>query len=101
MKSSADLQILGFHCRHATFQIEPHPNREEHFMLILETETEPARQIGIYCSISDAFGAVTRQETGYAKWDNLEPHELPSRVHNITSWTFIKKHGTFSKTACS
>ncbi len=92
---------LSFESHWGTFSIDPEPQHENIFKLSLSQPGEEARELGFYCSISDAVSAVAQQQTGHPEWDQIPPMELPNRVHNIACWNFQQKMGTFSRAACS
>ena len=87
---------IGFESNWGYFTIESKDHREDLFTLKIETTGKTPLLLGHYCSISDAISAVTNQNTGYADWDQLSPDQLPSRVHDIVSWTFSQNFGTLS-----
>lgn len=101
MSQPSDQLSLTFDSDWGSFNIQPNDVQGKVFTLHLETADNQSLNLGHYCSISDAIGAVSRQETGYSKWDQLDANQVPLRVHNITSWKFRKYTGTFPRAACS
>lgn len=101
MFQSRDTLNLSYECDFGKFTIRPDKHREQVFCLVLIRENQDRVQLGLFCSISDAFNAVSRQETGYLEWDQLKPHQLPYRVHNIACWNFQQNVGTFPQAMCS
>lgn len=96
-----DTLSLSYQCDFGCFIIRPDKHRAQLFNLLLIRENQDRVRLGEYCSISDAFNAVSRQETGYLEWDQLKPHELPYRIHNIACWKFEQNVGTFPQEMCS
>lgn len=92
---------LSYECEFGCFTIRRDKHENEIFRLVLVRENRDRIQLGAFCSISDAFNAVSRQETGYLEWDQLKHHELPYRVHNIACWNFQQNLGTFPGAMCS
>jgi hypothetical protein len=82
---------LAFPSPYGRFTILPDPVEPHLFILTIEesgTNEGQPRVLGRYRSISDAIVAVTKQETGFLKWDELSQEQIPRRVHDITSWEF-------------
>jgi hypothetical protein len=73
------------------FTLEQDPERPQIITLCLKKQTDEKLKLQSYCSISDALSAVSQQRTGYADWDQLPLEKIPHRIHDITSWYFLKK----------
>lgn len=92
---------LSFESDIGRFRLEGAEDRKDILVLHLEIANQEDLLLGYYCSISDAVFAVAQQQTGYAQWDQIDPMELPSHVHDIASWSFREKDGTIPQAACS
>jgi hypothetical protein len=101
MSQPSDQQCLIFNSNLGSFKIQPEDDQEKIFTLHFKTSDNNSLNLGQYCSISDAIGAVSRQETGSPEWDQLDAQQIPLRVHNIASWKFQKYTGTLPHVACS
>ncbi|HBR94160.1 hypothetical protein QEH52_14995 [Coraliomargarita sp. SDUM461003] len=101
MPASNSRLSLGFESDFGGFRVEPNPETENIYNLSYYTTSNEQIELEKYCSISDAVSAVAQQQTGCAAWDQLPPEQVPPRVHNLASWNFSQKEGTFPRAACS
>ncbi|WPJ95294.1 hypothetical protein SH580_17875 [Coraliomargarita algicola] len=101
MPASNSSLSLHFESDIGGFRVEPDTEIENIFTLSFFSTNQQQIELNKYCSISDALSAVAQQQTGFAQWDQLPPEQLPHRVHNLASWKFSQKEGTFPHAACS
>ena len=88
MFDSGSSLSLRFKTTFGSFTILPDKHRNGIFSLQLIRGKESQIELGQYCSISEAFAAVSKQESGLREWDYLPSTELPHRLHNIACWNF-------------
>ncbi|WP_269522224.1 hypothetical protein [Coraliomargarita parva] len=93
MNPTSRLPRLEFDTPEGRFVIDPIPAHFDLYALCIESENDHL-ELGRYCGINDAVIAVSRQETGYDRWDRIPPRELPFRVHDIACWKLIENIGT-------
>ena len=101
MPASKDRLSIGFESDFGSFSVESDDEIENVFDLYFIGSNKQRSELGKFCSISDAISAVAQQQSGCAEWDQLSPEQLPRKVHNIASWNFSQKTGTFPQVACS